>query len=289
VAAVLNAYLDVWINRLKAIGDASKLDRKRAAQEGAEIAERLLSMCIRAIDYCPPTDLQFCDFASAILTADWELNPKDEKFEIRSSLVQWLRDYGIPPRSNGLAGRQEGSWDPPPHPEAFKYDRTHFDSMKSDYDELFRFLWENRKPFKLNEQAFTRVLSVRPCVRTGRDGFVLRETAVEYHQRLKVFARELSRLKIRKPVDMPDDTEVTLYGGNAVIFDEYGHVKYNIGNAIIQHGLQEQEKQSERLKYLWEHGAFSKGASKIRALSRMHLMRRTDWYRSIEIPDGEEE
>jgi hypothetical protein len=289
VAAVLNAYLDVWIKRLRVIGDASKLDRNRAAQEGAEIADRLLTMCIRAVDYCPPTDLQFCDFASAVLTSDWELNPKDEKFEIRESLLQWLKDYGIPPRSNGFPGRQEGSWDPPPDPEAFQYDRTHFDSMKSDYDELFRFLWENRKPFKLNEQAFTRVLSVRPCVRTGRDGFVLRETAVEYHQRLKVFAKELSRLKIRKPEDMPDDTEVTLYGGNAVIFDEYGHVKYNIGNAIIQDGREEQKKQSDRLQYLWEHGAFGKGASKMRALSRMHLMRRTDWYRSVETPDGEEE
>jgi hypothetical protein len=151
------------------------------------------------------------------------------------------------------------------------------------------FFGKTEKPFKLNEQAFTRVLSVRPCVRTGRDGFVLRETVVEYHQRLKVLARELSRLKIRKPVEMPDDTEVTLYGGNAVIFDEYGQVKYNIGNAIIQKGRNEQERQSARLQYLWEHGAFGKGASKIRALSRMHLMRRTDWYRSIETTDGEGE
>jgi hypothetical protein len=289
VAAVLNAYLDVWINRLRVIGDASKLDRKRAAQEGAEIAERLLTMCIRSIDYCPPTDLQFCDFASAILTADWELNPLDQKFDIRTSLLRWFRAYGIEPRSNGLAGRQEGSWDPPPNPEAFHYDRTHFDSMKSDYDELFRFLWENRALFKLNEQAFTRVLSVRPCVRIGRDGFVLRETAVEYHQTLKVFASELSGLKIRKPVGMPDTTEVPLYGGNAVIFDEYGHVKYNIGNAIMEGGRKEQERQSERLQYLWDHGAFTKGASKLRALSRMHLMRRTDWYRSIDsTEDGEE-
>jgi hypothetical protein len=160
--------------------------------------------------------------------------------------------------------------------------------MKSDHDELFRFLWENRKPFKLNEQAFTRVLSVRPCVRTGRDGFVLRETVVEYHQKLTVFAGELFALKIRKPDEMPDDTEVTLFGGNTVIFDEYGHVKYNIGNAIIE-PRDKQDRQSERLKYLWEHGAFSKGASKMRALSRMHLMRRTHWYRSVEIPEGEEE
>ncbi len=288
VAAILNAYLDVWIKRLKVIGDASKLDRKRAAQEGAEIADRLLTMCIRAIDYCPPTDLQFSDFASALLTSDWELNPKDEKFEIRSSVLKWLCEYGILPRSEGSPGRQEGSWDPPPHPEAFQYDRTHFDSMKSDHDELFRFLWENRKLFKLSEQAFTRVLSVRPCVRTGRDGFVLRETVVEYHQKLTVFASELSALRIRKPDEMPDDTEVTLFGGNAVIFDEYGHVKYNIGNAIIQ-PRDKPDRQGERLKYLWEHGAFSKGASKMRALSRMHLMRRTQWYRSVEIPTDEGE
>jgi hypothetical protein len=280
VAAVINAYLAVWIKRLKAIGDESKLDRKRAAEEGAEIADRLLTACIRAIDYCPPTDLQFADFVSAVLTADWELNPKDEKFDIRSSLLQWFREYGINPRSKGTEGRQEGSWDPPPRPAAFKYDRTHFDSMKADENELFRFLWENRAPFKLNDQAFTRVLSVRPCVRLGRDGFVLRETAVEYHQQLKVFARELLSLKIRKPDGMPDDTEVTLYGGNAVIFDEYGHVKYNIGNAIMERGA-EQERQSKRLEYLWEHGGFAKGASKMRAFARMHRMRRTDWYRSL--------
>jgi len=60
----------------------------------------------------------------------------------------------------------------------------------------------------------------------GRDGFTLSETVVEYHQSLILFARELHTLKIKQPEGMPDDTKVTLYGGNAVIFDEYGHVKY---------------------------------------------------------------
>jgi hypothetical protein len=285
VAAVLNAYLAVWINRLKAIGDTSKLDRKRAAEEGAEIADRLLTMCIRAIDYCPPTDLQFSDFASAVLTADWELNPKDEKYQIRSALREWFEQYGIVPRSKGKAGRQPGSWDPPP--EEFCYDRTHFETMKTDPDELFRFLWENRKPFKLNNQAFTRVLSVRPCVRVGRDGFVLRETAVEYHQQLKIFARELHTLEIRKPNGMPGSTEVTLYGGNAVIFDEYGHVKYNIGNAIVR-DEGSRHRQSDRLQYLWEQGAFGRGASKMRAFARMHRLRRTNWYRLAPLEESGE-
>jgi hypothetical protein len=281
VAAVLNAYVAVWVSRLRAIGDESKLDRTRAAEEGAELADRLLTICIRAIDYCPPTDLQFHDFACALLTVDSELNPRDDKYNLRDQLLHTFRAYGI------LDDQSTGLWDPPD--AVFNYDRTHFDSMKVDPDELFRFIWENAAAFELNPNAYTRVLSVRPCVRTGRDGFILRETVAEYHQQLTVFARELGALGVTKPPDMPPETEVTLYGGNAVIFDEYGHVKYNIGTSIIDPKNPEtQERQSKRLEYLWRQGAFGKGASKMRAFARMHVRRATDWYRSVMLRDADQ-
>jgi hypothetical protein len=276
VAAVLNAYLGIWVKRLQALGDESKLDRSRAAEEGAQLADHLLNVCIRAIDYCPPTDILFGDFASALLTVDAELNPGDTRYELRASLLSSFTSYGIVPTAGGQPGRQEGSWDPPPPDTKFVYDRTHFENMKSDPDELFRFLWENRDAFKLHDQAHTRVLSVRPCTRMGRDGFTLRETVVEYHQSLILSARELHTLKIKQPEGMPDDTKVTLYGGNAVIFDEYGHVKYNIGKSIM-----DVTRQTERLNYLWRQGAYDKGASKARAFSRLHLRRNTAWYRSV--------
>jgi len=275
VAAVLNAYLAIWVERLKAIGDASRLDRNRAAQEGAELADHLLSACVRAIDYCPPTDIEFGDFASALLTVDSELNPADTKYGLRQHLLESFRGYGIHPTSRGKPGRQAGSWDPPPPGATFVYDRTHFENMKSDPDELFRFLWENKEHFKLHNDAHTRVLSVRPCIRVGRDGFMLRETVAEYHQTLKLDARELSQLRIRKPQGMPADMEVTLYGGNTVIFDEYGHVKYNIGKSIM-----DTARQSERLAYLWSHGGIGPGAGKDRAFARLHVRRNMDWYRS---------
>lgn len=275
VAAVLNAYLAIWVDRLEAIGDRSRLERKRAAQEGAELAEHLLSACIRAIDYCPPTDIEFGDFASALLTVDSELNPADAKYGLRRHLLESFRSYGIHPTSRGKPDRQPGSWDPPPPTSTFVYDRTHFENMKSDPDELFRFLWENKEHFRLHNEAHTRVLSVRPCVRVGRDGFMLRETVAEYHQTLKLYARELSQLRIRKPQGMPPDMEVTLYGGNTVIFDEYGHVKYNIGKSIM-----DKARQSERLAYLWSHGGIGPGAGKDRAFSRLHVRRNMDWYRS---------
>jgi hypothetical protein len=284
VATVLNAYLAIWVHRLQVLGDLSKLDRKRAAEEGAELADLLLNACIRAIDYCPPTDIEFGDFASALLTVDSELNPTDTKYHLRASLLEAFRKFGIEPTSKGRAGRTPGSWDPPPPKAVFKYDRTHFENMRSDPDELFRFLWENRKIFRLHDEAHTRVLSVRPCIRVGRDGFMLRETVAEYHQQLRLYAGELSHLGIRKPVDMPADTEVTLYGGNAVIFDEYGHVKYNIGKSIM-----DTTRQSRRLAYLWNHGGIAAGATKDRALSRLHMRRNTNWYRSVENHEGEEE
>jgi hypothetical protein len=68
---------------------------------------------------------------------------------------------------------------------------------------------------------------------------------------------------------------VTLYGGNTVIFDEYGHVKYNIGKSIM-----DAARQSERLAYLWSHGGIGPGAGKDRAFSRLHVRRNMDWYRS---------
>jgi hypothetical protein len=276
VAAVLNAYVAIWFDRLRPIGDNKRLDRKRVAEEGAELADHLLNACIRAIDYCPPTDIEFGDFASALLTADIELNPVDGKYNLRQHLLGSFEAYGVQPTSTGRGNSQLGSWDPPPPTAQFVYDRTHFENMKSDPDELFRFLWENRQAFNLQNDAHTRVLSVRPCIRTGRDGFILRETVAEYHQQLKLFGRELSRLHIKRPNGMPPDTEVTLYGGNAVIFDEYGHVKYNIGKSIM-----DRARQSARLQYLWDHGAFAPGSSKDRAFSRLHVRRNTDWYRSI--------
>ncbi len=271
VAAIMNAFLNVWQARLAPyLRERKKVDRQRAVEEGADVAERLLTICIRAIDYCPPTDLQFGDFASALLTADWEMYPRDVKYGFRNALRASFRDYGIHPTSKGKS--EPGAWDPPPDDQQPDYNRTHFEAMQRDRDELFRFVWENRKVFNLCEDAYTRVLSVRPCLRIGYDGFALRETVVEYLQLLSIRAEELRALKIRKPVGMPDHQEVTLYGGNAMVFNQFGLLKYNIGNSIFN-----AKRQSKRLSYLWQSGEFAPGASKLRRFATMHRRRMTSW------------
>ena len=96
---MMNAFLDVLVNRLQALGriHGQALDRGRVAEEAAEIADYLLTMTIRALDYTPPVHIEFPDFLSALLTADHEIRPDDSKYRFRKHLLASFRSYGIDP------------------------------------------------------------------------------------------------------------------------------------------------------------------------------------------------
>jgi hypothetical protein len=267
VAALMNSFVEVWSKRLGTLGTVApgRLDRARVVEEGAMIADYLLTMVIRALDYAPPVNLEFCDFLSAMLTSDREINPNDSRYHFRDILRETFASYGIEPASEGTEA-DPGIWSPPE--EGLNYDLVHFESMQRDRDEVFRFIWQNRKALELYEDSYTRVLSLRPCLRIGPDGFALRETVVEYMQIVTVLAGELGRLKITAPEDMPADQELMLYGGGTLIFDEYGRVKYHITNRV-NHA----ERQTQRLKYLWEYGYY-RDPSSFRNFANLHRKKR---------------
>lgn len=267
VAAVMNAFINVWSRRLKSLGEVSKgyLDRARVVEDGADAAQQLLTMCIRALDYAPPTDLKFSDFLSAVLTADSEIVPDDSKYEYRKVIAKSFKDYGIEPTSKA----DGGVWEPPDC--KLVYDRTHFEPMQRDRDEVFRFIWENRRELGLLENAYTEVQSVRPSLRLGPDGFVLRETVAEYTQMIDLRADEVAKFKIRIPSDMPPDITVTLYGGGALVFDEFGGLKFHARNRILNEKIQ-----TDRLEFLWRCGFFSEGAQDLRRFAYMHRQRATN-------------
>lgn len=266
VAATMNAFLTVWSNRLKSLGEIRPgyLDRGRVVEEGASIADYLLTMMIRAIDYAPPVNLEFCDYLSAVLTSDREINPDDSKYRFREILRDTFIAYDIKPASKGPMS-EPGAWDPPE--SDLNFERLHFESMQRDPDEVFRFVWENRRALKLNEDAYSRVLSVRPCLRIGPDGFALRETVAEYLQQIKLSAAELKNLKVGVPHDVPKDLEITLFGGGALIFDEYGRLKFHVRTRV-----NDAERQTQRLKYLWEYGFIKNGPAAFR-FSSLHRQR----------------
>lgn len=75
----------------------------RLAGEASEIAEHLLHICIRALDYCPPNDISFGSYLRALITADLDIAPEDEN-GYRLALIEAFRARGIfPDRVNTLS------------------------------------------------------------------------------------------------------------------------------------------------------------------------------------------
>ena len=109
VAAMLHAFMKVYRDRLETLGkDANgKLPAVRMAEEGADVASRMLTMSIRALDYLPPTDLEFGDVLSALITSDLELRPDDSRYRVRDALRASFASFGIRPMSAHSAG---GDW-----------------------------------------------------------------------------------------------------------------------------------------------------------------------------------
>ena len=76
---------------------------KRLAAAVCEIAEHLLHICIRALDYCPPFDITFGDYLRALITADLDTSPNDMN-GYRVALIEAFRSWGIfPDRVNTLS------------------------------------------------------------------------------------------------------------------------------------------------------------------------------------------
>jgi hypothetical protein len=266
VAAMMNAFLEIWTARLARIGfiSSGKKDRSLVVEEGARAAGHLLTMAIRALDYCPPTDITFADYLSALLTIDREVVPDDSKYGYRAALLTHFENFDI---RRATGADVDGTWKRFDGRELI-YGRTHFDSMLRDKEEVFRFIWENRGALEIDDRGYVEVQSVRPSIRIGPDGFTLRETVAEYVQIMTLQARELKAvLKIEPPRELPPTMRIRIYGGGALIFDEYGQLKYKIANRI-----EDAKRQTARLKFLWETGALD---SEQRAGLRFAQLHRT--------------
>lgn len=110
VAAVFDAFLTIYKARvadLKRIaadykgtheeGDLHPDLVNRLAKEASKTAGHVLSICIRAIDYCPPIDITFGEYLRAIITADCDLVDED-KNHYRLAFIDAFKRRGIYPK-----------------------------------------------------------------------------------------------------------------------------------------------------------------------------------------------
>jgi hypothetical protein len=109
VAAVFDAFLAIYSARVADLlriatagsgvlppGDLHPDLVSRLAGEAAKSAQHVLTMCIRALDYCPPVDLTFGEYLRAIVTADTELVRDDDR-GYRIAMIEAFRRRGLYP------------------------------------------------------------------------------------------------------------------------------------------------------------------------------------------------
>jgi hypothetical protein len=94
-------------------GDISHDLAKRLALEAASVADQVLNICIRALDYVPPIDIAFGEYLRALITADRDLVPNDER-GYRVAFIAAFRDRGIFPKGVRHLAEDSLIWLQPP-------------------------------------------------------------------------------------------------------------------------------------------------------------------------------
>jgi hypothetical protein len=127
VAAVFDAFLSIYLEHTKdlmrlASGGTGILPQgelhpdlvNRLAKEASKAAGRVLNICIRALDYCPPVDLTFGEYLRALITADMDLMPEDPH-NYRVAFIEAFRRRGIYPHDVLTLSEESLQW---AYPEA---------------------------------------------------------------------------------------------------------------------------------------------------------------------------
>jgi hypothetical protein len=124
VAAVFDAFLVLYKSRIadlvRIASSGSGILREgeihpdlvnRMADEASKLAKQICTMCIRALDYCPPFDISFGDYLRALITADQDLVP-DDPHKYRVAIIEAFRRRGIYPNSVRTLSTESLCWSP---------------------------------------------------------------------------------------------------------------------------------------------------------------------------------
>jgi hypothetical protein len=128
VSAVFDAFTTVYRRKIRGYlqlatngtgilpqGDLPLALHRFLTDEASKLARQFLSVCIRAIDYCPPVDIDFSDYLRAMITADSDL-VSDDPWGYREALVDAFLKRGIYPHSACHLSENDLLWREPERP-----------------------------------------------------------------------------------------------------------------------------------------------------------------------------
>jgi hypothetical protein len=272
VFAVFEAFINVYrrkterllrlatggTGRLRA-GEISADLQTALAEKASKLASQFLTMCIRAIDYCPPVDMTFGQYLRAVITADKDLVP-DDTWAYREAWVDAFRRYKIFPNSVPDLSEESLLWrsakqlktSNPAEPKYPEIKELSFFNLRFDGDpgwpaskaELHRQACELGKAISkpellglfgltangdrelkreidldADEVELPKIQSIRSSRRIGPSGQVVFDLVAEVTQ-------------LRRAHVKGSNVTCNFYGGSTIIIDPQGEIRYVIAKRV---------------------------------------------------------
>jgi len=272
VAAVFDAFLTIYKSRIAdllriATAGTGVLQQgelhpdlvERLAREAAVTASHVLTMCIRALDHCPPVDVNFGDYLRALVTADRDLVPDDDR-GYRIAVIEAFRRRGIYPQGVRSLSAESLCWACPlgAEEEALRNllpgvrslsrvrpDWTLTTDRKRVWEQMQKsgreiHAWLLSEPVRAIAGNFGLALgadapssidrgkdgfpvfevhSVRPARRLGPDGQTLTDLVIEITQKRRGYLNPATQAKVDKGSIPPQEPDFWYRGGCTVLVD----------------------------------------------------------------------
>jgi hypothetical protein len=229
------------------------------AEKASKLAGQFLTMCIRAIDYCPPVDITLGEYLRAVITADKDLVP-DDPWAYREAWIDSFSRHHIFPSDVPDLSEDSLLWTPlkQEHPDvwstpikglAFRELKFSGDpAWPADADELKRQAKELGKIvttpeympiFGLaksgdalldgDEVLLPKIQSIRSSRRVGPSGQIVFDIVAEVTQKRKA--------------QFPQTKETcTFYGGSTIIIDPDGRIRYVVKKSVTNNPRRNKQK-----------------------------------------------
>jgi hypothetical protein len=215
------------------------------AEKASQLASQFLNICIRAIDYCPPVDIELGEFLRAIVTADHDLVP-DDPWAYREALIDAFHRRGIHPRGVDFLSEDALRWRAPARPVSaireLSFAELKFEGdparpagvaelqrqaqalgrtvSRPEYREVFGLATPGDLRLGGDEVGRPCVQSIRSSRRVGPDGQIVFDLVAEVTQR-------------RRVAPGSGAPAFDFIGGSTVIIGPTGVIRYVISKTVL--------------------------------------------------------
>jgi hypothetical protein len=200
----------LYVRNLRDVGERRGFGARQSRAIAAlmRAATQTASVMLRAIDYCPPVDLRYDQYAAALVRADQVAYPLDS-YGIRAELARIFRRRGLPLPTGDVEGRRRVML-------ALR-DGFDVDAVTATPADAYRFVDAHRELFDVPYDANLSIASVYRTSKRALSGYrPPKERVIEFTwtEDVKLAGRRFGAL---------DGTLLPLFCGGTLVFDANGN------------------------------------------------------------------